>query len=71
MSVWERGSGETLACGTGACASVVACVWNGLTADEVLVHLVGGDLKIKYDREKNTVLMTGPAEFVCTGEIQI
>ncbi len=71
MRVWERGSGETLACGTGACASVVACVWNGLTADEVLVHLVGGDLKIKYDREKNTVLMTGPAEFVCTGEIQI
>ena len=61
MRVWERGSGETLACGTGACASVVACVWNGLTADEVLVHLVGGDLKIKYDREKNTVLMTGPA----------
>ena len=71
MRVWERGSGETLACGTGACASVVACVWNGLTANEVLVHLVGGDLKIKYDREKNTVLMTGPAEFVCTGEIQI
>lgn len=71
MRVWERGSGETLACGTGACASVVACVLNGLTADEVLVHLVGGDLKIKYDREKNTVLMTGPAELVCTGKIQI
>ena len=71
MSVWERGSGETLSCGTGACASVVACVLNGLTGDEVLVHLLGGDLKIKYDREKNTVLMTGPAELVCTGEIQI
>ncbi len=71
MRVWERGSGETLACGTGACASVVACVLNGLTGDEVLVHLLGGDLKIKYDREKNTVLMTGPAELVCTGEIQI
>ena len=71
MRVWERDSGETLACGTGACASVVACVLNGLTGDEVLVHLLGGDLKIKYDREKNTVLMTGPAELVCTGEIQI
>lgn len=71
MRVWERGSGETLACGTGACASVVACVLNGLTADEVLVHLIGGDLKIRYDRDKNTVLMTGPAELVCTGEIQI
>ncbi len=71
MRVWERGSGETLACGTGACASVVACILNGLTGDEVLVHLLGGDLKIKYDREKNTVLMTGPAELVCTGEIQI
>lgn len=71
MRVWERGSGETLACGTGACASVVACVLNGLTEEEVFVHLLGGDLKIKYDREKNTVLMTGPAELVCTGEIQI
>ena len=69
MRVWERGSGETLACGTGACASVVACVLNNLTEDDVLVHLLGGDLKIKYDRQNNTVLMTGPAVVVCSGEI--
>ena len=71
MRVWERGSGETWACGTGTCASVVACVLNGLTDDEVLVHLLGGDLLIKYDREKNTVFMTGPAATVCTGDIEI
>lgn len=71
MRVWERGSGETLACGTGACASVVACVLNHKTEDEVLVHLLGGDLEVCYDREKNTVLLTGPAEFICTGEIAI
>lgn len=71
MRVWERGSGETLACGTGACASVVACVLNHKTEDEVLVHLLGGDLEVRYDKEKNTVLLTGPAEFICTGEIAI
>ena len=71
MRVWERGSGETLACGTGACASVVACVLNHKTEDEVLVHLLGGDLEVRYDREKNTVLLTGPAEFICTGAIAI
>ena len=71
MRVWERGSGETLACGTGACASVVACVLNHKTEDEVLVHLLGGDLEVRYDSEKNTVLLTGPAEFICTGEIAI
>ena len=71
MRVWERGSGETLACGTGACASVVAWVLNHKTEDEVLVHLLGGDLEVRYDREKNTVLLTGPAEFICTGEIAI
>lgn len=70
MRVWERGSGETLACGTGACASVVACVLNGKTEDEVNVHLVGGILKIKYDREKNLVFMTGPATKVFDGEIE-
>ena len=71
MRVWERGSGETFACGTGTCASVVACVLNGLTEDEVLVHLLGGDLKIHYDREKDTVYMTGPATVVCTGEVEV
>lgn len=71
MRVWERGSGETLACGTGACASVVACVLNGLTDEEVTVHLLGGDLMIRYDRQKNTVYMTGPAEVICTGVIEV
>ena len=70
MRVWERGSGETLACGTGACASVVACVLNDKTDDAVCVHLLGGDLFIKYDREKNTVFMTGPAVEVFNGEIE-
>lgn len=69
MRVWERGSGETWACGTGACASVVACVLNGLTENKVTVHLVGGDLWIEYDQEKNTVFMTGPAQTICVGEL--
>ena len=68
MRVWERGSGETLAGGTGACAVAVACALNGLTEDEVTVKLLGGDLQIKWDREKNTVYMTGPAEVVFDGE---
>ena len=62
MRVWERGSGETLACGTGACAVAVACILNGLTENIVTVKLLGGDLRIEWDREKNTVYMTGPAE---------
>lgn len=68
MRVWERGSGETLACGTGACASVIACVLNGKTNDKVTVKLLGGDLFIEYDREANTVYMTGPARITFTGE---
>lgn len=71
MRVWERGSGETLACGTGATASVYACILNGLTDDEVVVHLLGGDLKIKFDRELNTLFMTGPATRVFDGEIEL
>ena len=62
MRVWERGSGETLACVTGACAVAVACILNGLTENTVTVKLLGGDLRIEWDREKNTVYMTGPAE---------
>ena len=68
MRVWERGSGETLACGTGACAVAVACALNGFTEDEVTVRLPGGDLQIRWDREKDTVFMTGPAEVVFDGE---
>jgi diaminopimelate epimerase len=70
MRVWERGSGETLACGTGACAGVVACVLNGMTDEEVIVSLPGGELKIRYDREKNTVFLTGPAVKVFDGEYE-
>lgn len=68
MRVWERGSGETLACGTGACASVMACIVNGLTDDEVTVSLLGGELSIRYDRNSDTVYMTGPAVTVFEGE---
>ncbi|MBP3602652.1 MAG: diaminopimelate epimerase [Lachnospiraceae bacterium] len=71
MRVWERGTGETLACGTGTCATVVACVLNGLTEDEVTVKLLGGSLKIKWDREENLVYMTGPAVTVFEGEVEI
>lgn len=68
MRVWERGSGETLACGTGACAVAVASILNGLTEEEVTVKLLGGDLKIRWDRQENLVYMTGPAEVVFDGE---
>ncbi|MCI8293314.1 MAG: diaminopimelate epimerase [Hespellia sp.] len=68
MRVWERGSGETLACGTGACATVVACVLNGLTDETVTVKLRGGDLLIHWDKESDHVFMTGPAEVVFDGE---
>lgn len=71
MRVWERGSGETLACGTGACATAMACILTGQTDNKVLVHLVGGDLLIQYDAEKNTVFMTGPATEVFSGEIEL
>ena len=70
MRVWERGSGETFACGTGTCATVVAAVLNGICSydEEVLVHLRGGDLRITY-RSDGTVMMTGEAEYVFSGEV--
>ena len=71
MRVWERGSGETWACGTGACAVAVACILNGWTEEEVQVKLRGGDLKIHWDREKNRVFMTGPAAQLFDGEINL
>lgn len=71
MRVWERGSGETFACGTGACASAYAAILNGLTDDEVTVSLLGGDLTIRFDREQNTIYMTGPAVEVYNGEITL
>ena len=71
MRVWERGTGETLACGTGACASVAACILNGLTGEEVTVKLLGGNLQIRWDRSENLVYMTGPASTVFEGEIEL
>lgn len=71
LRVWERGSGETWACGTGTCASVVASVLNGLTERKVLVHLLGGDLEIFWDEKDNHVYMTGPATTVFDGEIEL
>lgn len=71
MRVWERGCGVTLACGTGACASVVAAVLNGRAGRTVLVHLLGGDLLIEWNEDNNHVYMTGPAETAFTGYIQI
>ena len=71
MRVWERGSGETLACGTGACAVAVASILNGLTEDRVTVKLLGGDLLIEWDKEADKVYMTGPAKVVFDGEIDL
>ena len=69
MRVWERGAGETLACGTGACATAVACVLNDKTEDKLTVHLLGGDLQIEWDRETNQIYMTGSATTVFDGEL--
>ena len=69
MRVWERGSGETFACGTGSCACVVAGVLNGLTDRNVTVSLLGGDLEIEWNEDNNRVYMTGPAVTVFEGEV--
>ena len=71
MRVWERGTGETLACGTGCCAVTVACVLNGLTDTKVHVKVLGGEILCEWDQEANLVYMTGPAATVFEGEIAI
>ena len=70
MRVWERGTGETLACGTGCCATAVACVLNGKTGRKVTVEVLGGALTIQWDEKTNHIFMTGPAEFVFDGELE-
>lgn len=72
MRVFERGTGETLACGTGTCATVVAAILNGYADNDVTVHLIGGDLQIQWSgQEEDSVFMTGPAATVFTGEIHL
>ncbi len=72
MRVFERGTGETLACGTGTCATVVAAILNGYVDNDVTVHLIGGDLQIQWSgKEEDSVFMTGPAAYVFTGEIDL
>lgn len=72
MRVYERGTGETLACGTGACATAVAAIINGYVDNDVTIHLLGGDLNIYWSgREEDSVFMTGPATYVFTGEIDL
>jgi diaminopimelate epimerase len=71
MRVWERGTGETLACGTGCCATAVSCILNGLTDRKVTVHVLGGDIIIEWNEEDGHVYMTGPAVTVFSGEIEL
>ncbi len=71
MKVWERGAGVTLACGTGACASLVAAHLNQKAGEQAVVHLDGGDLFIEWDQKTNHVYKTGPAHLVFTGMIEI
>lgn len=71
MRVWERGAGETLACGTGACATMVAANLSDLVDDCVDLVLIGGTLNIRWDKQENNIYMTGPARFVFDGEITV
>ena len=70
MRVWERGSGETLVCGTGACAAACAAVWNQFAGRCIKIHLKGGDLSIRWDGKTDEIFMKGPAEFVFDGEVK-
>lgn len=71
MRVWERGTGETEGCGTGACATAVAGVLNGLTDREVSIKMPGGSVKVYWDRDSNEVSLTGPAQFVFAGTVEL
>lgn len=71
MRVWERGSGETLACGTGACATLVAAVLHGKTARKATIKLLGGEVEVEWDEKTNKVTLTGGAEWVFKGEYEI
>jgi diaminopimelate epimerase len=68
MRVWERGTGETLACGTGCCATAVACALNKKTGNHIFVKVLGGEIEVEWDRDENLIYMTGPAETVFAGE---
>ncbi len=70
MRVWERGSGETCACGTGSCAAVMACIINGLTKNTVTVTLLGGTLYVEWDEDSGDIYLTGPADTVYSGETE-
>ena len=71
MRVWERGAGETLACGTGACATLVAAVTNGLSENKATLKLLGGDLVIEWNKKTGRIMMTGPAEYAFEGVFEI
>lgn len=72
MRVYERGAGETLACGTGSCATAVAAILNGYCDNNVTIHLLGGDLQIEWNGDENdSIIMTGPAEYAFYGEVEI
>lgn len=71
MRVWERGTGETLACGTGCSATLTACVLNGLTDRRAVIHVLGGEITIEWDEKEDVIYMTGPAESVFEGEIDL
>lgn len=71
MRVWERGTGETLCCGTGCCATTVACILNGYTDNEITVHVPGGKIDVFWNKEDNHIYMTGPATTVFDGSVEI